>query len=116
GGNKAEGVLIDNPSGINYINNNKIGIGFNGETAIPNVFSGIKVVNNTFGVVIGNKKGNIISGNALIGILIISSSNVQINNNIIGLNENSNNIVANTEGVRIFGTSNNNRIGNDITD
>ncbi|HXJ67052.1 MAG TPA: CSLREA domain-containing protein, partial [Actinomycetota bacterium] len=89
GGNTLAGVDIAQTPDTgtpNTVQGNLIGIGSNGSTAIPNQV-GVKVAN-TANVLVGGvqpSKANVVSGNGLTGIQVISSSNASIQGNLVGL-------------------------------
>ena len=83
--NKNRGILLAYAGTNNVeINNNYIGLGYNGTTKLPNI-NGIETVNNPHHNSIGEKKGNVISGNSANGINLNSIPyNFIIENNFIG--------------------------------
>src|SRR4029079_4118572 len=81
----------------NTVQGNLIGVGSNGSTAIPNQVGG--KVSNTATVWAGAvqpSKSNVVSGNSLTGIQVISSHDVTIQGNLVGLDPTGTTAVANS--------------------
>jgi parallel beta-helix repeat protein len=100
-GNKEHGVLVTSSSQIR-IAGNKIGTNFNGSSAIPNLLTGIRLVDSSL-ITIGSNndgspedasEGNLISGNIGPGIEITGSTST---NNSISRNT----IANNSTGIRL---------------
>ncbi len=83
-GNGAQGVLIehvtDDPDN-NIVDGNYIGVDRTGTLALPNVFSGVAIVDGDFND-IGDQHGNLISGNGGAGVLIANANNSAILNTV----------------------------------
>jgi CSLREA domain-containing protein len=86
-GNGSNGVNISD-SGANTVRGNVIGLTLNAGSRLPNSFTGIEVLGNSSGVVIGGATagdGNIIAGNNEDGIQVFSAG-VTIQGNFVGTN------------------------------
>jgi CSLREA domain-containing protein len=83
-GNYGYGVVITGVSSGSEISGNYIGTSAIGEDAIPNQSGGLRIASAS-GVSIGAVRMNLISGNASIGLFALDSSDLVIQNNIIGL-------------------------------
>jgi CSLREA domain-containing protein len=100
GGNTLAGVDIAQTPETgtpNTVQGNLIGVGSNGSTAIPSQV-GVKV-SNTANVLVGGvqpSKSNVVSGNSLTGIQVISSHDVTIQGNLVGLDPTGTTAVANS--------------------
>ncbi len=116
--NALHGLMIDSGAAANMILRNRIGTTADGLSAAPNELSGL-VINNAHGNVIGSAiddEGNVISGNAENGVMILNTSSLNlIRNNIIGLNANSDAALPNTTGILIGSSSINNTIGDTVS-
>lgn len=92
-GNGWEGVRIDGAgTNQNSIRNQYIGTDITGSIAIPNAFSGVSLRGGSSRTDLGSTSspplGNLISGNTLNGVEILSSNNNIIGGNTIGLQAN----------------------------
>jgi len=83
-GNRNQGIYFSEMGIGNTINNNIIGLGYDGVTILGNGQNGIKLISNLNQLSIGDTKGNIISGNTQNGIDIYNCQTTQIQNNFIG--------------------------------
>src|SRR5262249_21715472 len=98
-GNNAFGIDIFLDAHDNLVAGNFIGTNIDGSVAIPNQFSGVTIgdsAGNVVGVTpadrvadLGPGLGNVISGNAVHGVLVVCAGSVDnvVAGNIIGLNE-----------------------------
>jgi gliding motility-associated-like protein len=114
-GNKSHGIYLYQVGTGNFIDNNFIGLGYDGTTVLANAQNGIYSVGTVNEVKIGTLKGNVISGNVSNGINLQATSNFVITKNIIGLDSSGLNAKPNLVGISISGTSNSNKIGIDTT-
>jgi hypothetical protein len=109
-GNTFDGITVDS-GGSNNIRNNYIGVDSSGTFDVGNGGEGIHLFTsgNTIG---GPVQGNVISGNASVGIRTLGSSNNVIKGNFIGTNAGGNGVIANgTNGIRLGAGSAGNTIG-----
>jgi CSLREA domain-containing protein len=122
-GNLAAGVIITNTSATgNVVRGNYIGTNAAGTAAIPNVNSGVLVLNratnNTIGGVIPGAT-NVISGNtgdAGVGFLTPTATNNRVQGNLIGLAANGTSpLPNNTDGVLIAIDASNNAVGGTVS-
>ena len=115
-GNRGHGINVFQVGVNNVIDNNIIGLGYDGTTVISNLLDGVYVSGSTSQVKIGVSKGNIIGGNTKIGINIFNSQNTQIQNNFIGTDITGILAKPNVSGIVIVGAASlNNIIGFDTT-
>lgn len=92
-GNDNEGILIY--SSDNIIRNNFIGINASGNTALGNMYEGIKLENGSFLNVI---EENVISGNGRDGLELVGSNNLtSIWGNLIGTDSTGTEVIGNLE-------------------
>jgi len=117
-GNSLEGVLIDG-SGVtaNRIMNNKIGTSPDGKAAISNKTHGVWIGSGATDNVIGGpnlKDGNLISGNARSGIIVVraGTDRNELLNNTVGLNIDGLSLPNRIHGVHLFDGPKNNQVGN----
>lgn len=117
-------VISGNTLGINvglealdtHIFGNLIGTDKNGEVAIPNTHTGIRVGgNNTQIGGAGVGEGNVVSGNTVRGISIGTGSNATVLGNIIGLNAAGNAVLPNGRGILLDNGATNITIGGSST-
>lgn len=113
-GNQLDGISMKEVGTNNVIDNNLIGLGYDGTSSIQNS-DGIIITDCSSQIIIGSVKGNVISGNGGSGIRIVSGSNHIVTKNLIGLDASGLIRKANTRGVIISGSSSNNVIGVDTT-
>ncbi len=112
-GNGGSGIVVEGSLATgNRLEGNKIGTNGAGSAAIPNAGQGVVIENAANNIVGGTaaNTGNLISGNALHGVLILGAASTgnSLQSNIIGLNANSNAKLANGgDGVVISGGVNN---------
>lgn len=103
-GNGSNGISI-NGSNSNIILGNHIGTDITGNAGIPNIQSGIELVNSAMTIIGGEllPERNIISKNQLHGILLKdNSSQTEVYNNYIGLGSNGTSALGNgSDGIRI---------------
>ena len=113
-GNTNYGIaIVQTNDSLNVVAGNYIGTDVNGQWAIPNQFSGIRVqgcTNTIGGTKVGS--GNIISGNAQLGVWLIGTNGSAMGNlvagNLIGLDYTGTNALANgNAGVGITSASTN---------
>jgi hypothetical protein len=107
-GNGQNGISISGGRD-NIIINNFIGTSSDGIIEIPNTARGIFMENSSGNEIGGdfNKTGNIVSGNVLSNIYLISSFNNKIKGNIIGLNIFGDSLHNGGNGISLFNSSNN---------
>jgi len=99
-GNNENGVSVDSSTGI-LIQGNSIGTDETGSHALPNILNGVTVSNssgNKIGGTIpsGNTisgSGNVISGNGLGGIVILSSTETLVEGNYLGTDKSGKSVV-----------------------
>jgi parallel beta-helix repeat protein len=111
------GIVIRNSSNLSPLNNlisaNYIGLDITGSKAIPNKFDGIKI--ECFkGNIVGLPSaagGNYICGNGRYGIDIAGASNLNIQNNDIGVDVNGLSLPNNSDGIYIHSMADTNLIG-----
>jgi parallel beta-helix repeat protein len=109
-GHTQHGMALVSSSSGNTIRGNKIGCNRLGTAAIPNAFSGIEIngsINNIIGgAAVADR--NIISGNTLSGVSLVSASTgTQIINNYIGINTAGTGALGNKEhGIKIDASAN----------
>ncbi|MFN1834311.1 right-handed parallel beta-helix repeat-containing protein [Balneola sp. MJW-20] len=107
------GVFIQNGSADNIVEDNYIGLNKGGDTAIPNVVEGIRLINLVENTLVQN---NFISGNGTHGVAIYSSNNNFVWSNRIGTNSAGTSAIGNqADGVYII-DSGGNEIGGDTSD
>ena len=85
-GNQLSGVTVESNSIANVISGNFIGLDATGTNALPNGLSGISVLlgtNTTIGGTVPGA-GNVISGNAQNGVLLIGGTGTLVQGNLIG--------------------------------
>ncbi|MEA3209254.1 MAG: hypothetical protein QOE70_2311 [Chthoniobacter sp.] len=108
-GSASTGLLIkDAQSNANLVNGNLIGTNAPGTAAIPNGFGGVIISDGPTDTVIGGTKaglGNVISGNAVFGVAILSASGNAVYGNLIGLSVTSTALGNDGIGIAIFGAS-----------
>jgi len=121
-GNTETGVTIEgNGTTMNYIWGNYIGIGDDGESAIPNKI-GVHVKNQARENEIGGNtiydKINVISGNTIAGVIIEHkwTMNNTVGGNLIGTNFHGTSEVGNKEGVIIRDNATGNFVGKSYAD
>ena len=90
GGNEMHGIFISGATNQNiFILANSIGVDASGTQVLSNRMAGLRIEFSTATIVIGGaftNWGNFISGNMSNGIHVTSSHNLQIFNNMIGIN------------------------------
>jgi hypothetical protein len=113
-GNTGDGVLIRSVPRIrggargNAIQGDLIGTNGNGTAALGNGGAGVEIVGASTNLVGGSLlvgAGNVISGNALYGVLINGGDGNQISSNLIGTSADGMSAIANAQGIRIEGAS-----------
>jgi parallel beta-helix repeat protein len=109
-GHTQHGMALVSASNGNTIRGNKIGCNRLGTAALPNSFSGIEIngsINNIIGGLAAADR-NIISGNTLSGVSLVSTSTgTQITNNYIGINLAGTGALGNKEhGIKIDASAN----------
>ena len=115
-GNKEFGIAVTGGgSDDNYILGNYVGTNEDGDAAVPNAWSGIRIGNGAAGNVIGGSspgQGNVISGNAQNGILINSSaSGTIVFGNKIGADAGGADLGNSGNGITIRGSAVNTYVG-----
>ena len=114
-GNYGNGIVITGISTGTSVSNNHIGTSAIGEDPIPNLTSGIRLTS-ADGVSIGIQGGNLISGNSAPGIVVTTSTNGIIQNNVIGLDVDGDTAIPNTSyGINVTGSSDFSVSGNTIS-
>src|ERR1043166_8656986 len=114
-GNDREGLLLLSTSAANNVFGNYLGTDLNGAAALPNgagvVIFGLSNNNRVGGVNAG--EGNLISGNLDSGVIIVNTTHDNlVRGNLIGTNAGGSIPLANhNDGVQIFDTASNNRVG-----
>ncbi|MCP4629396.1 MAG: tandem-95 repeat protein [bacterium] len=109
-GNSESGIqMYQSGASLNLVQGNYIGTNAAGDAALANMRCGIHILeapNNTIGGP-GSGEGNIISGNASEGIGLAGSSATgnKIQGNVIGLDKNGQQTLANDRGIGIFNAS-----------
>jgi gliding motility-associated-like protein len=117
-GNKSSGIYLSQMGTGNIIDNNYIGLGYDGESILGNGTNGIYLVNNTNQVQVGQIFGNVISGQSsagATGINIQNCQNTSVTKNLIGLNALGTLAKANEQGISVSGSSTGTLIGIDNT-
>jgi hypothetical protein len=112
-GNGISGITINGSATGNTILGNFIGTGVSGTVAIPNLSHGVSLAanSNTVGGTTPVER-NVISGNAVNGVLINGSSSNVIQGNFIGIDTSGTlDLGNNGRGIHVNGTSSNNTIG-----
>ncbi|MDX2077306.1 MAG: right-handed parallel beta-helix repeat-containing protein [bacterium] len=113
-GNGEMGFLVDNSESISIFGN-YVGTNAQAVAAIPNALSGV-YIRDSFNISVGDADGgNIVSGNAEMGVLIRSSNNITVQNNYIGLSLNGDFAIPNgLSGVGVSEGSNDVVIGGEL--
>ena len=118
-GNQRNGIYLEGIGTGCSINNNYIGLGYDGVTDVGNLQDGIQLSNCLNVLGIGVSKGNFISGNTQNGINLQTSSKVAIVKNSIGLDIANSSVGNGLNGIKVFSSSNieigNNVYGNTIS-
>ncbi len=99
-GNASHGLAPDDSPGLRIVGN-LIGTDWTGEAALPN-FTGVTISGDQHGSVIGGDapgSGNVISGNAVAGILDGSTGRLTVAGNVIGLDRGGHDALPNEVGV-----------------
>lgn len=115
-GNASFGIISDTGVSRTLIQGNLIGLTSDGNTAMANGFSGIYLLNNRETLIGGNRdsgQGNVISGNNYNGVVLdacVSAGNT-LCGNIIGLQADQTDTVANGDVGVLLKTSTGNQIG-----
>lgn len=104
-GNGKDGATLEG-SDNNKLLGNKIGANNLGNAAIPNLGSGIKIVNGSSNFIGDDLYGNVIAGNDSSGIHLINADSTDVRNNTVG----GFNAENGTDGVCISGSSNYNEL------
>ncbi|QDV23007.1 dockerin type I domain-containing protein [Aureliella helgolandensis] len=118
-GNGDSGIEFANAmTSANVVSGNYIGTDSSGEFPVSNVASGVELVDNSSGNVIGTRNGeylgNLISGNGFSGIFITNSNDNRVGGNWVGVNAQGSGPLKNSgRGVVIGGTASRNLIGTD---
>jgi hypothetical protein len=117
-GNDQNGILIINSTDA-IVKGNKIGVGADGTTSLPNAFNGVDNENNSHRLILGGttvNERNIISSNGQSGVLINSSTDALIQGNYIGTDITGLVVKGNAQGgLRILPNSHNPIIGGNTT-
>lgn len=112
-GNSARGIFIDGDGSVgNIVTDNKVGTDTFGTTSIPNQIAGVAVRDAVSSVIGQAGSGNLVSGNAGYGIVIVSESGpaslaTTVQGNIVGLNASGTQALGNTGGIEIVDSVNN---------
>jgi titin len=114
-GNTQMGITLQGSGTTgNQVLGNSIGTNAAGTQAVPNGMHGVYVITGANGNVIGGTAsgaGNVISGNADYGVVLVGVSNTLVKGNLIGVNAADTAALGNTTGVYIGGGSTNNTVG-----
>ena len=111
-GNGNDGVLLQGSTSA-ALTTNRIGLAQDGNTALPNGYSGVAITNGASGNTLGSPTDangkNVISGNSRCGVEILTGANNNaLYGNYIGLGADGSTVIPNGEaGVAIIGASNN---------
>jgi len=103
--NKKNGIYVRNNQNTS-IDNNYIGLSYDGLIAKPNNLNGIDIYYLINSLNIGVNKGNIISGNTQNGVKIYNSENITLVNNIIGLAKDSSIVGNSFNGILVLNSPN----------
>ncbi len=105
-GNQRNGIYLEEIGTGCRINNNYIGLGYDGVTDLGNLQDGIQLLNCSNPLGIGGSKGNFISGNTQNGINLQTSSDVIIVKNSIGLDITNSSVGNELNGIKVSSSSN----------